>query len=210
MILLINILIVDDHPVVLNGTKTLLQDIEHWHIETEQDPTQVEMRMQQNDYHLFLLDIHMKPINGIELASIIKKKMPDATVLLYTGYDLTDYYELLFDKKVDGLLSKTATKEQVVQTISATLRGELLLSANFLDFIHQKIQHPMQVSEPALTEKEREILQFVAQGLTNKAISIKLSVSQRTVENHLSKIFHRFNVQSRAEAVLVAKEHGLI
>lgn len=203
-------MIVDDHPVVLNGTKTLLQDIDKWSIKTEQDPTKVEMRLQETNFQLFLLDIHMKPMNGIQLAVQIKKKLPDASVLLYTGYDLTDYYELLFDKKIDGLLSKTATKEQVVQTISATLRGELLLPADFLDFVHQKIQHPVHVSEPAITDREQVILQMVAQGLTNKAISIKLSVSQRTVENHLSKIFHRFNVQSRAEAVLVAKEHGLI
>ena len=84
------------------------------------------------------------------------------------------------------------------------------MPADFLDFIQRKIQAPLPTGEPVISEKEQEILQLVAQGYTNKAIAIEMSVTQRTIENYLSKIFVRLNVESRAEAVLKAKDLGWI
>jgi len=204
------LLIIDDHPVVLDGTKTLLQDLVNVQIETEQDSTAVLLRMDTETFQLFLIDINMKPINGIQLAEIIKKKQPEALIILYTGYELSDYYELLIEKKIDGLLSKLATKEQVIQTIQAALRGEILLAADFLDFVQQRSNLPNTQQEVLLSDKEQEILQLVAQGCTNKAIASAIGVTQRTVENYLSKLFVKLNVESRAEAVIVAKEKAWI
>ncbi|OEC01204.1 regulator [Lysinibacillus sphaericus] len=207
---MIEILIVDDHPVVLDGTKTLLQDLENVHIETEQESANVLARMESHPFQLYLIDINMKPLNGIQLAEMIKKQQPEALIILYTGYELSDYYELLVEKKVDGLLSKLATKEQVIQTIQATLRGEILLSADFLDFVQQHSNRSNAKQEVLLSHKEQEILQLVAQGCTNKAIASAIGVTQRTVENYLSKLFVRLHVESRAEAVIVAKEKAWI
>jgi len=207
---MMNILIIDDHPVVLDGTKTLLQDLANVQIETEQDSAAVLPRMATEAFQLFLIDINMKPINGIQLAEMIKKKQPDALIILYTGYELSDYYELLIEKKIDGLLSKLATKEQVIQTIQAALRGEILLAADFLDFVQQRSNLPNVQQEVLLSDKEQEILQLVAQGCTNKAIASAIGVTQRTVENYLSKLFVKLNVESRAEAVIVAKEKAWI
>ncbi|KGR80686.1 MULTISPECIES: response regulator transcription factor [Lysinibacillus] len=207
---MMNILIIDDHPVVLDGTKTLLQDLANVHIETEQDSAAVLSRMDTDTFQLFLIDINMKPINGIQLSEMIKKKQPDALIILYTGYELSDYYELLIEKKIDGLLSKLATKEQVIQTIQAAIRGEILLAADFLDFVQQRTNLPNVQQEVLLSDKEQEILQLVAQGCTNKAIASAIGVTQRTVENYLSKLFVKLNVESRAEAVIVAKEKAWI
>ena len=207
---MMNILIIDDHPVVLDGTKTLLQDLANVHIETEQDSAAVLSRMDTDTFQLFLIDINMKPINGIQLSEMIKKKQADALIILYTGYELSDYYELLIEKKIDGLLSKLATKEQVIQTIQAAIRGEILLAADFLDFVQQRTNLPNVQQEVLLSDKEQEILQLVAQGCTNKAIASAIGVTQRTVENYLSKLFVKLNVESRAEAVIVAKEKAWI
>lgn len=95
---MIEILIVDDHPVVLDGTKTLLQDLENVHIETEQESANVLARMESHPFQLYLIDINMKPLNGIQLAEMIKKQQPEALIILYTGYELSDYYELLVEK----------------------------------------------------------------------------------------------------------------
>ncbi|KMY32353.1 regulator [Lysinibacillus xylanilyticus] len=207
---MIDILIVDDHPVVLDGTKTLLQDLPNVQIDTEQDSAAVLSRMDAQAFRLFLIDINMKPINGIQLSEMIKKKQPEALILLYTGYELSDYYELLIEKKVDGLLSKLATKQQVIQTIEAALRGDILLAADFLDFVQQRTNLQNVQQEILLSAKEQEILQLVAQGCTNKAIASAIGVTQRTVENYLSKLFVKLNVESRAEAVIVAKEKAWI
>nr|WP_054549260.1 response regulator transcription factor [Lysinibacillus sphaericus] len=207
---MMNILIIDDHPVVLDGTKTLLQDLANVQIETEQDCAAVLSRMDTATFQLFLIDINMKPINGIQLSEMIKKKQADALIILYTGYELSDYYELLIEKKIDGLLSKLATKEQVIQTIQAAIRGEILLASDFLDFVQQRTNLPNVQQEVLLSDKEQEILQLVAQGCTNKAIASAIGVTQRTVENYLSKLFVKLNVESRAEAVIVAKEKAWI
>lgn len=98
----------------------------------------------------------------------------------------------------------------MIQTIQAALRGEILLPADFLDFVQQRTQQTDTQQEELLSDKEQEILQYVAQGFTNKAIALNLGVTQRTVENYLSKLFVRLHVESRAEAVIVAKENGWI
>ncbi|WP_342515671.1 response regulator transcription factor [Sutcliffiella sp. FSL R7-0096] len=210
MIQVIKLLIVDDHPVVLDGTMTLLQELDNFHIETEQNPIAVEGRLDKDSFHLFLIDINMKPINGIQLAESIKQREPDSLVILYTGFELADYYELILKRKIDGILSKTATKEQVIQTIHAVLRREILLPNDFLDFVQSQLHLSLQDSQQTLSDKEKMILNLIAQGFTNKAIAVELSVTQRTVENYLSKLFVKLNVESRAEALKIAMEKGWI
>lgn len=204
------LLIVDDHPVVLNGTKALLETVQQWQIETEVNSENVLTRLHQETFDLCMLDINMEPISGVTLAEQITIAYPHIRIILYTGYELTDYYHLLLTKKVHGLLSKTATIDQVIQTVGATLRGEYLLPEDFIDYVVLTNKQLSEQTEQPLSGKELQILQFVAKGYTNKAIAIELQLSQRTIENHLTKIFSRLQVESRAEAVMKAKDTGLL
>lgn len=204
------LLLVDDHPVVLNGTKALLDHDEQWSIDTETNPLFALELLRRETYDCCLLDVNMQPINGIQLAAELREISPGTRLILYTGYDLKDYYDLLIKRKVDGLLSKTATKEQVNHTISAVLRGDLLVPAEFLDYIARKMTAGETAGSSSLPEKERTILKLVAEGFTNKAIAVEIGVSQRTVENYLTKIFTHLQVESRAEAVNKAKDAGLL
>lgn len=204
------LLLVDDHPVVLNGTKALLDHDGQWFIDTETNPLFALDQLRRETYDCCLLDVNMQPINGIQLAAEIRAFSSGTRLILYTGYDLKDYYDLLITRKVDGLLSKTATKEQVNHTIRAVLRGDVLVPADFLDYIARKMTAGETAGSSSLPEKERSILKLVAQGFTNKAIASELGVSQRTVENYLTKIFTYLQVESRAEAVNKAKDAGLL
>ncbi len=204
------LLLVDDHPVVLNGTKALLDHDKQWSIDTETNPLFALELLRRETYDCCLLDVNMQPINGIQLAAELREISPGTRLILYTGYDLKDYYDLLIKRKVDGLLSKTATKEQVNHTISAVLRGDLLVPAEFLDYIARKMTAGKTAGSSSLPEKERTILKLVAEGFTNKAIAVEIGVSQRTVENYLTKIFTHLQVESRAEAVNKAKDAGLL
>ncbi|MGE7111650.1 response regulator [Lysinibacillus sp. NPDC047702] len=207
---MIQILLVDDHPVVLEGTKALLQNVEDFEIGVAYDSTNALQLMNENNFDVFLVDINMQPVNGIELAKMIKNLCPNARIILYTGYDLQDYYDLILSKEIDGLLSKAVMKDQVIHTIRGVLRDDLVISNDFVDYINQKFKHSTINSQTALTEKELAILELVAKGYTNKAIAIEQSLTQRTVENYLTKIFARLNVESRAEAVAMAKDKGFI
>lgn len=200
-----NILIVDDHPIVLNGTKALLETNEQWHVWTMTDSREVLPFLAEQTIELCLLDVQMPYVNGVHLAQEIKLFNSSIPIILYTGYDVTDYYSLILKQQIDGVLSKTATNEQLVHTIAAARRGELLLPKNFLTFLQKQADLPK-----TLEPRELQLLQHIAQGYTNKAIAQQLQLSQRTVENYLSKIFSKLHVESRAQAVSKAKDLKLI
>lgn len=107
-------------------------------------------------------------------------------------------------------MSKTATKEQVIQTISATLRGDYLLPPEFIDYVSRGNHATPQVDEQHLTDREKTIHQLIAIGYTNKAIATEMVLSQRTIEHQLTKLFTKLQVESRAEAVIKAKEQRLV
>ncbi|WP_438351051.1 response regulator [Paenibacillus sp. FA6] len=207
---MISILIVDDHPVVLDGTKLLFQGVVDMRIETENDATQVMVKVREFAFDLYIIDINMKPLNGIELAQQIKEYQADARVILYTGYELSDYYELLLERKVDGLLPKTADKERVLQTIRFITKGEVVVSEDFLNYMNLKLHPSSSEIVTNFNEKELKIIKLLGQSYTNKAIAIEISLTQRTVENILTKIFVKLNVDSRIEAVMKAQKLKLL
>jgi two-component system competent response regulator ComA len=141
---------------------------------------------------------------------------PDATILIYTGFDLVSHYNLLIEAGVTGFISKTASPEQLITAIRCALREEAVIPLQLLKQLRRVDTSPItndglqNLGAISLTTKEQEILEGVSKGLTNKAIAIKLSMSQRTIEYNLTKIFSKLGVSSRTEALMKAKEFGLI
>lgn len=204
---LIEILIVDDHPIVLEGSKMLFLDIDDIKVDTERDTTTALKKIKTNNYDVYLIDVHMPVINGIKLARDIKNIQKNAVIILYTGDDIIDYYPLVLERKIEGVISKTAPKDQVIRTIRSAARREILLNESFLDFL-ETYNKPKNIIE--LNEKEKFILNLISEGITNNAIAEKLNVTQRTVERYLTQLFTLLNVQSRNQAVDFAKEHHLL
>ncbi|RKJ42399.1 DNA-binding response regulator, partial [Butyricicoccus sp. 1XD8-22] len=134
---MIKILIVDDHPIVLEGTKKLFQDIEDILVDTSDDIYAIHQMLEekQNPYDLYLIDINMPEQNGIVLCSKVRTTQPNSKIILYTGDNIEDYYSLILEKMVHGLLSKTSTKEQMIRAIRATIAGDLVLPSNFINYI---------------------------------------------------------------------------
>lgn len=204
---LIEILIVDDHPIVLEGSKMLFLDIDDIKVDTERNTTTALKKIKTNNYDVYLIDVHMPVINGIKLARDIKNIQKNAAIILYTGDDIIDYYPLVLERKIEGVISKTAPKDQVIRTIRSAARREILLNESFLDFL-ETYNKPKNIIE--LNEKEKFILNLISEGFTNNAIAEKLNVTQRTVERYLTQLFTLLNVQSRNQAVDFAKEHHLL
>lgn len=198
---MITMLIVDDHPIVLEGTKNLFHENEDIIIDTESDATCVIQRIKNKPYAIYLIDINMPLENGINLARNIKSIQSDASVILYTGDDITDYYPLI--------LAKTASKEQIIRTVRAIANGEFVLPKNFLDFLDDKFKL-QSAKDIHLNEKEKKILRLIAEGHTNKAIAIELNIPQRTTERYLTQLFSLLNVDSRTEAVNLAERMNLL
>lgn len=205
---LISVLIIDDHPIVLEGTKALFQKLDDMYIETEGNPENVLNKIQQQHYDVFLIDINMSILNGISLASNIKVQQKNARIILYTGEDIRSYYPLIIEKKVDGILSKTASQERVIQTIRSTVHGDLVLPDDFIDYISKKMQN--KYDNLKLTNKEKQLMSLVIEGYTNKLIAEKLGVAQRTAERYLSQLFSLLDVTSRGEAIELVKQKKLM
>ncbi|MCJ7841740.1 response regulator transcription factor [Lederbergia sp. NSJ-179] len=213
---MIHVLIVDDHPVVSEGTESMIEQEEDMQAHIILEADKVLDLLTENKYEIYLIDLYMPKLNGIELTKLILKVDPEAIILIYTGFDILPHYNLLIEAGVSGFISKTATQEQVISSIRCALREEVVIPLQLLKQLRRVNAGPstdegkQNLGDITLTSKEQEILLGVSKGLTNKALAVELYMSQRTIEYHLTKIFSKLKVGSRTEALLKAKEFGLI
>lgn len=213
---MINILIIDDHPAVGHGTKSIIEQEEDMKAKIITDIENFSDIIKEDNYEVYLVDLYMPKINGIELTKMILQFDPDATIIIYTGFDLVSHYNLLIEAGVSGFISKTATQVQLITAIRCALREEAVISFQLLKQLRRVDSAPstneghQNLGDITLSSKEQEILDRISKGLTNKAIAIDLSMSQRTIEYHLTKIFSKLSVSSRIEALLKAEEFGLL
>lgn len=213
---MIEVLIVDDHPSVSEGTKVLIDQEKDMNATVMTNSLEVIDHLQQATYQVYLIDLYMPDLNGLELMKLIRETDPESIILIYTGFDIDQHYNLLMEANVSGFLSKTATGEQIITAIRCALREEVVLPLSLIRQL-RRTEVPTSVLEEEiplvnirLTEKEQAILREIENGYTNKIIARNLTMSQRTVEHHLTKIFSKLGVESRMEAVSKAKEHQLL
>ncbi|SFJ14853.1 two-component system, NarL family, competent response regulator ComA [Halobacillus dabanensis] len=213
---MMNVLIVDDHPAVGAGTKSMLEQEGDMLVDVTNENENVETLLKEKEYDILLLDLYMPGINGIELAKKVRKSYPDLKLLIYTGFDLNTHFNMLVEADINGFVSKTATSEQLVTAIRCALRDEVVIP---IHLFKQLRRSEASVSESAeakeanglsLNEKEQSILKEVASGFTNREIAQTLHMSQRSVEYTLTGIFNKLNVRSRTEALFKAQELELV
>ncbi|MFJ8517986.1 response regulator transcription factor [Lysinibacillus xylanilyticus] len=207
---MIKLLILDDHPVVLEGTRTLLKDIDEIEIEISSNITDIMLKVQDHFFDIYLLDIHMPQKNGVQLAEEIKQIDPEARIILYTGYNITDYYHLLLNYTIDGIIDKTASKEQLLRVIYSAYNEELTVPNDFISYVKRFMDQDNNIFIGGIQEREIRILRLMSLGYTNKVIAAELDVTQRTVEKYIAKILSKLEVDSRIAAAIKAKELKLI
>lgn len=213
---MINVLIVDDHPAVGRGTMAIIEQEEDMKADIITDAEKVMEVITGKKYEIYLVDLYMPKINGIELTKMILQVEPDAIVLIYTGFDIVTHYNLLIESGVTGFISKTASPEQLITAIRCALREEAVIPLQLLKQLRRVDARPsssegqQNLGDITLSSKEQQILIGISKGLTNKAIAMELSTSQRTIEYNLTKVFSKLGVSSRTEALLKAREFGLL
>ncbi|NNU93391.1 response regulator transcription factor [Geobacillus sp. NFOSA3] len=210
---MIHILVVDDHRLVGEGTKNMLESEQDFQVELVTSGTEAEQMMEQRTYDVFLLDWRMPDMSGTELSKRILQKQPNAKIVIYTGYDVAPFFNYLIESGITGFVSKTATSEQLITAIRCALRDEAVIPVHLLrqlQLCEVKARMVENEEHVALSQLEQEILFEVANGLSNKDIAKKHYISQRSVERHLSRIFTKLHVSSRLEAVEKGKKLGLI
>ncbi|MGE7021914.1 response regulator transcription factor [Solibacillus cecembensis] len=212
---MLKILIVDDHPAIRAGTKTILEEAD-FRVEAYEDINKILQAASSKEFDLYLIDLYMPGIDGLTLTKKILNYNADAKILIYTGFDLNTHYNIILDAGASGFVSKLASSDQLITSIYCALREEIVIPIQLLNQLRQieiksTIDGNLDSQEiMTLTRKEQEILRYVSQGFTNKKIADTLYMSQRTVEYNLTKIFSKLKVHSRAEALSVATKQGLI
>lgn len=205
------ILIADDHAFFRKGLRALLKAIPNLEVigEASDGDEAVELALQlQPD--IILMDIHMPRRSGIEATQLIQQSSPHIGILMLTM--LEDDESLVAAMRVGarGYLLKGADRNEVARAISAISNGEAIFSPAMAQRLTRVFSRNERADPfPELSEREREVLSLIANGLANNEIAARLHISSKTVRNHITNIFAKLDVSERSEAIARAREAGL-
>jgi DNA-binding NarL/FixJ family response regulator len=210
----IKIMLAEDHVLVREGTKEMLDREEDLEVVAEAGDGEEAVRLaSEQNLDIVIMDIALPKLNGIEATKQIKEISPGTAVLVLTAYDDDEYVFALLEAGAAGYLLKDVSTDELVEAIRAVQAGESMLHpaiarkvVNRFSCVEEGEEAPFE----ELTEREIEVLQLAGKGITNREIADSLSISHRTVQAHLSHIFNKLGVGSRTEAVVYALRKGLL
>lgn len=207
------VLIVDDHPLYRRGTREALDGTEDITVVDAVGTGEAALeRVSELRPNVVLLDINLPDASGVDVAKEIRSSYPETGVIALTAYDDDAYILALAQAGVRGYLLKTATDAEIVASVRAVAAGGSVFAAAVTEALlrYTRPDPDSRFREFGLTEREQQVLAFVAQGHTNREIGLRLGISERTAQAHLSHIYDKLNVKSRTQAVSVALKEGLI
>ena len=210
----IKILLAEDHVVVREGTRELIQHEDDMEVvgEAGDGEEAVELATQTHP-DVIIMDVNMPKLNGIEATKQIKVKLPSTAILILSAYDNDQYISALLEAGAAGYLLKNIKGKELIDAVRAVHAGESVLHPKIARKVLNRLITPGSRidSEPAvnvLSERELEVLKLAARGLNNRDIADQLFLSIRTVQAHLGNIFNKLDVGSRTEAILVGLKKG--
>jgi DNA-binding NarL/FixJ family response regulator len=205
-------LVVDDHSLFRDGLISLLEAADFEVVGEAGDGDEAVKTCRELKPDLVLLDIHMTGLPWLKVLQIIKNELPETKVVILTVSESDEDLFAAVRKGANGFLNKSLDGVQLLEMLAGLKFGEAAITRKTAARLLRGFANRQLPSYPAkkLTIREIELLQLVANGLSNKAIAQVLSVSENTVKYHLRNIFQKLNVQNRAEAVTIALREGFI
>jgi DNA-binding NarL/FixJ family response regulator len=211
----IKVLLAEDHKIVREGTRQLLEQSADMQIVGEAADGLEAVRL-AGELHpdVVVMDVRLPRLNGIEATRTIAARFPTIRILILSAYDDDSYVFPLLEAGASGYLLKTASGSELAEAIRQVIAGETALSpritAKLVDRLGKRGSHRTSELPERLTEREMEVLRATASGQPNKTIAGNLAISPQTVQVHLRNIFSKLGVGNRSEAVAYAIRHGLI
>lgn len=205
------VLIVDDHPVVRQGIKSLLSNYDTFEVVGEASTGQAAIDQYRTSHpDVVLLDIRLAQDSGLEVLDSILDDDPDARVLMLSSFDDDEYVERSLRAGALGYVLKGDSDAQLVSAIEAVAGGHRALSPRVAEQIVELMLSPSPQTGPEFDEVDRGILRMLSDGASNGQIASKLFMSDSTVKRRIRSIFNRLGVARRAEATAKAARRGLV
>ena len=202
----ITTLIVDDHEVVREGLRLSLSRAPHIRVIGEaSDGEQAVTFVERRKPHIVVMDVRMPGMDGLEATKLMTEKVPDSTVLIFTAYSERSLLSRGLESGAKGYILKEAPHQTLVRAIEKVAQGDGYVDPALMPaFLAGKDQTDM------LTGREREILQLLADGMSNADVAGRLFISQETVKSHVRHILTKLEADTRTHAVAIALREAII
>lgn len=212
---MIRVIVCDDQEIVCQGLSTILNnDPQIQVVATANNGREVIELVEIHKPDLVMMDLKMPDVNGIQATQKIRSRFPRIKVLVLTTYDDDEWLFDAIRAGAAGYLLKDTPSEALIQAIKGTLQGETYLDPNVAGKVLHNValqkQTPASGFHVQLSERETDVLQLMARGLTNADIARELFLSEGTVRNYTSVIFTKLGVNDRTQAVIAALRYGLV
>ena len=203
-------MVIDDHPIVRQGLVSVLGDEDDLEVVGEassgREAVALTTRLQPD---VVLLDLEMPDVDGVEAIPQLLAAKPGLGVLVFTAYDTDERVLGAVRAGARGYLLKGASADEIARGIRTVHSGGSYLEPRVASKLLAEVTSP-RIRGSGLSEREREVLRLVAEGLPTKQIARSLSISERTVKFHVNSIFHKLGADNRAQAVALAAQRGLL
>ncbi len=212
----IRVLLAEDHTIVRKGLRSLLDAEANIEVVGEADDgRQAIQKAQQFQPDVVLMDITMPVLNGLEATRQIKKLLPQIRVLVLTVHTSEEYIFQILQAGAAGYVVKQAAVEELIAAITAVSQGNAFISPSVPENIIEEYSRQMNAMTAKddyarLTDREREVLQLVAEGRSNREIAQMLHITTKTVEAHRSRVMEKLNIRSTADLTRYAIRRGII
>ncbi|MDQ4076424.1 MAG: response regulator transcription factor [Chloroflexota bacterium] len=208
----INVLLADDHPLIRRGMRaTFMAEPDITVVAEAVNGDQTIQLCHAHQPDILLLDLNMPGPGPAAVIEQLRATQPQTKILVLTAYEGDAYVRGLVEAGVAGYLLKEEAPETVVEAIRSALQGGTWFSRPIVD---KMFQHPANGSAApdifALTNRERQVLELIGLGWDNARIAAELHLAEQTIRNYATRIYDKLNLSSRPEAIVWAREHGLI
>jgi two-component system response regulator NreC len=210
------LLLVDDHAVVRSGLRMLLSAESDVEVVGEASTAREAIDAAQAiSPDVILMDIGLPDLSGIEATREIKKRLPKVAVVALTIHEDEEYFFKMLEAGASAYVPKRAAPEELLTAIRAAAAGEVYLYPSLAkllvtDYLNQEHAPELKANLDGLTDREREVLSYLAEGTSNEEIAVSLVISPKTVERHRENIMRKLQLHSRAELVRYAIRKGII
>jgi two-component system, NarL family, response regulator LiaR len=208
----IRVLLVDDHAVVREGLRTFLELQEGMEVVGEaEDGEQALTEAERLRPDVILMDLVMPVLDGVGAMRELRQKLPSCRVIVLTSFAEDDRLLPAIQAGAAGYLLKNVQPKELARAVRAAHAGEALLDPSIAARLVEAIAQPAgEEPRDELTPREREVLELIGRGLSNKRIALELGVSEKTVKTHVGHLLHKLGVADRTQAALHAVRSGLL